>query len=337
VSRIGVVIIGRNEGSRLKDALQSVPAEAATVYVDSRSTDGSAELAESLGVSVISLGDGRLTAARGRQAGLDWLQSQHVELAYVQFIDGDCVLEDGWLDAAAEHLDRHADLAGVCGRRTEERRDASVWSRLIDIDWDIPAGEVPYFGGDVLTRIEAVQQVGGWNPTLIAGEEPELCFRLRDAGWRIARLDRPATRHDIAMSSFAEYRKRSRRSGHAYAEVGWLHRHGPGRAWLRSAFSILLQGLLLPVLILVGLLVWWPIGLVLSLPYLKWFAAMVRSCRRRGYGWRISFGYALVNLASRPSGAMGVVRYIVGRGSGRRAKLMEYKANPNATPAGGGA
>jgi GT2 family glycosyltransferase len=334
MSRIGFVAIGRNEGPRLRACLASLPTAAGTaVYVDSRSTDGSVALAESMGVDVISLDDGRLTAARGRQAGLDHLQRKHPQLQYVQFLDGDCVLEAGWLDAAAAHLDANEKVAGVCGRRREERVEASRWSRLIDIDWDIPPGEVPYFGGDVLARVDALQNVGGWNPALIAGEEPELCFRLRAAGWRIDRLDQPATRHDIAMTSFGEYWKRSRRSGHAYAEVGTLHADGPGKPWQKRAGWILVQGLVLPVLAGVGFLVWWPIGVLCLLPYAWWLMRMTRACRRRGYGWGRSLDYAAVNLASRPAGAMGVLRYLIGRWSGRRAKLMEYKAAaPSAAP-----
>ncbi len=314
MSRIGAVIIGRNEGPRLRDCIRSVKAQIDTVgteargggsmvvYVDSRSTDGSVELAKSLGVATLELGEGRLTAARGRQAGLEFLRQRSDMLAYVQFIDGDCVLEDHWIPAAAGHLDTHQSVAGVCGRRTEQRVAASGWSALIDIDWDIPAGEVPYFGGDVLARVAAIEQVGGWDPSLIAGEEPELCFRLRAADWRIDRLDRPATQHDIAMTSFGEYWKRSRRSGHAYAEVGWKHRGGAGRRWLKMAASIMLQGLVLPVLIVVGLIVWWPIGVALCLLYLKWGATMIRSCRKRGYDWPLSLKYAVVNLLCRPAG-----------------------------------
>ena len=349
--RIGAVVIGRNEGPRLGRCLASVAAQArAVVYVDSRSTDGSVALAESMrdqGVEVLELGEGPLTAARGRQAGLALLLERHPDLELVQFIDGDCILEPGWIDDAAAHLDAQPQTAGVCGRRAEERVDESTWSALIDIDWDIPAGQVPYFGGDVLARVAAVQQVGGWDPTLIAGEEPELCFRLRQAGWDIDRLARPATRHDIAMTSLGEYWKRSRRSGHAYAEVGWKHRRGAGRRWLKMAGSIVVQGLVLPLLVVVGLIVWWPLGVGLSLLYVKWGLAMVRACRRRGCGWGLSLRYAAVNLLCRPAGALGVLRYVTGRWSGRRAKLMEYKAGQpaaaatrgNETPvaAGGGA
>ena len=42
----------------------------------------------------------------------------------------------------------------------------------------------------------------GFNATLIAGEEPELCLRLRQKGWEIWRLDAEMTLHDAAMTKF---------------------------------------------------------------------------------------------------------------------------------------
>ena len=48
-------------------------------------------------------------------------------------------------------------------------------------------------GGDALMRTAALAEVGGYDPNLIAGEEPELCVRLRAAGWQIYTLDREMT------------------------------------------------------------------------------------------------------------------------------------------------
>ncbi len=69
-ARSGVVAIGRNEGERLKRCLNSVSTADAVIYVDSGSTDGSAEWARSQGVAVLEL-DMTLpfTAARARNAG----------------------------------------------------------------------------------------------------------------------------------------------------------------------------------------------------------------------------------------------------------------------------
>ena len=57
--KFGLVVIGRNEGDRLKTCLSSLPAEARVVYVDSGSTDGSPEWANERGIECVKL-DARL-------------------------------------------------------------------------------------------------------------------------------------------------------------------------------------------------------------------------------------------------------------------------------------
>lgn len=217
-TRIGIVAIGRNEGERLMRCLRSLDGSgAAVVYVDSASTDGSADRARALGAHVVDL-DMALpfTAARARNAGLAALPS--VEL--VQFIDGDCELDADWLAKAAAFLDAHADVAVVCGRRRERFPDASVFNRLCDMEWDTPVGEAAACGGDSLMRADAVRALGGFRDTLTAGEEPELCARLRAAGWRVWRIDAEMTRHDAAMLRFRQWWWRSVRTGFGYAQAG---------------------------------------------------------------------------------------------------------------------
>ena len=64
--------------------------------------------------------------------------------------------------------------------------------------------------GDVETPVfmRGLYGVGGFNPAVIAGEEPELCVRLRQAGWKIHRLDAEMTLHDAAMTSWRQWWKR---------------------------------------------------------------------------------------------------------------------------------
>ena len=50
---------------------------------------------------------------------------------------------------------------------------------LCDIEWNTPTGEAKACGGDFMIRKKAFKQVGGFNDTVIAGEEPELCYRLK--------------------------------------------------------------------------------------------------------------------------------------------------------------
>lgn len=218
---LGAVVIGRNEGKRLHTCLTSIMAlNCPVVFVDSGSSDGSAALARSMGCIVVELDQERgFTAARARNAGFERLASLYPALALVQFVDGDCELNPDWLYAAVPVLWQNPWIAAVCGRRRERNPHMSPYNRLCDLEWNTPLGETHSCGGDVLMRAEAFAAVGGFQPSLIAGEEPELCFRLRRAGWTIHRIAADMTLHDAAMTRFGQWWKRNRRSGHAIAEA----------------------------------------------------------------------------------------------------------------------
>ena len=160
------------------------------VYVDSGSTDRSVEVAADIGAWVVSL-DLTLpyTAARARNEGYLALKSRKPALRFVQFIDGDCSLAPGWLETARAFIGNRSDLAIVCGRLRERYPNASIYNYFCDMEWDTPIGEAPACGGDALVRVEAFDVVRGFSTSLIAGEEPELCLRLREQGWKIWLLD----------------------------------------------------------------------------------------------------------------------------------------------------
>ncbi len=323
---VAAVVIGRNEGERLVRCLESVvPRVTAVVYVDSGSSDSSIAEARSRGVHAIELRDPPYTAARGRDEGVRFLMTVSPAHEYILFIDGDCVLDPGFIPAAHAVLDAEPRVGAVCGRRRESRTRDSFWSRLIDIDWDIPPGKVPYFGGDSLVRLAALTDAGGWPVELIAGEEPDLCFRMADKGWVIHRLPCEMTRHDIAMSRFRSYWKRGVRSGHAYIEVALRRRRGAGRAWLRRSLTILAYGLALPLLALVGAILHWLIPAGIAILYLRLAASMAYSCRLKGRSWSLSIAYALLNTIGKVAGAWGISRFLFLRLLGRRSRLIEYK------------
>lgn len=120
LSRAGVVVIGRNEGERLKQCLQSLLGCADIVYVDSGSTDGSVDYAKSIGAFVQELDLSQpFTAARARNAGFAALMARNPHIAYVMFVDGDCQVRESWLASALPSLAAEADVAVVCGRRRE--------------------------------------------------------------------------------------------------------------------------------------------------------------------------------------------------------------------------
>ncbi|MFN9708341.1 MAG: glycosyltransferase family 2 protein [Burkholderiales bacterium] len=324
---LGIVIIGRNEGERLRACLHSVArAGACVVYVDSGSTDGSVELAQSVGVNVVPLTCSQpFTAARARNAGFSRLQYLAPEIRYVQFIDGDCEVLPGWLLQALIFLEAHPGVAAVCGRRRERFPHRSVYNKLCDVEWDTPIGEARSFGGDALVRANALREVGGYRDDLIAGEEPELCVRLRAAGWRLWRLPHDMTWHDAAMVQFSQWWKRTLRSGYAFAQGAHLHGAPPERHWVRESRRAWFWGLALPGGLLLFLLLpqvgHWALWACLIYP------AQVLRLALRGQGpaaTRLLRAFFLV-LGRFPE-ALGQMRYWADQYTGRHRGLIEYKS-----------
>ncbi|UWQ61809.1 glycosyltransferase [Leisingera caerulea] len=311
---IAAVVIGRNEGERLIRCLRSLQAQVQQlIYVDSGSTDGSAAAARDLGAEVVDLDLSRpFTAARARNAGLAALSSG-IEL--VQFADGDCELAPGWIGAAADFMQTHPRAAAVCGRRRERFPEASVYNRLCDAEWNTPVGEATACGGDAMMRVAAVYTAGGYRESLIAGEEPELCLRLRRAGWQVWRLDAEMTLHDAQMLRFGQWWNRSRRAGHAFAEGAALHGAGPERHWVAETRRTLAWGAVLPAAIAAAGLIS-PYLLLASLIYP---AQILRLSRRMGTE------QALFSVLGKFAEASGALEFYWRRWRGTARGILEYK------------
>lgn len=324
---IGGVAIGRNEGARLVACLRALLAQTSrVVYVDSGSTDGSVETARSMGVEVVEL-DLRIpfTAARARNEGAARLRAIEPGVAFVQFVDGDCELVEGFAEAALAELERDDRLAAVCGRRRERNPGASLWNRLTDLEWDTPIGPTASCGGDVLMRAAAFESVGGFDARLIAGEEPELCFRLRAAGWGVLRIDREMTLHDAALTRFSQWWTRGVRAGHAAAEGAWMHGSSPERYNVRRVVRPVLWAGVLPMAAAGLALPTW--GLSLACAAGLYAAQTLRmAVRGRGrLGWRLAWLWSLFTLVGQFALLRGVLRYAVSLARGRRSALIEYK------------
>ena len=319
---VGIVAIGRNEGERLQRCLESATTLASeVVYVDSGSTDASVQRAHHLGADVVCLDMSRpFTAARARNEGFLRLTAIDPSLRYVQFVDGDCEIDADWIPAAKAFLDAHPDVAAVCGRRREKYPERSVYNLLCDLEWNTPVGEAQAFGGDVLIRVDAFRQVGGFRGELIAGEEPELCVRLRSRGWRIWRLDHEMTRHDAAMTRFGQWWRRTLRGGYAYAEGSFLHGHGPARHWLHEARRAMFWGGFFPLAVLL-LGMWFPGAFLLLLAYPL---QVVRLAVRRGWSRRASWWQALFLVLAKFPECIGEMKFLSHQLAGRQARLVEY-------------
>lgn len=322
---IAAVVIGRNEGARLIACLDSLGAStrvpARIVYVDSGSTDGSVAAARARGAEVVELDtDKPFTAARARNAGVAALETgEGPDL--IQFVDGDCDVRPGWIAAAEAFLATHPDAAVVCGRRRERHPDASIYNRLCDAEWDTPLGRARSCGGDAMMRMAALRQVGGFDPRLIAGEEPELCVRLRAAGWEVWRIDAEMTLHDASMTRFGQFWRRARRGGHAYAEGAAMHGRPPERHGVMGQRRAVIWGIAIPLVILAAVLLAGPWALALLLVY----PAQIARLAIRDGGGRAGWSRAALLTVSKFAEARGVIDYHLAMLGGRRVGLIEYK------------
>ncbi len=315
---IAAIAIGRNEGDRLVACLASLQGKVAPIiYVDSGSTDGSVDAAKAAGAEVVALDMSQpFTAARARNAGLERLAQSDPGGAYVQFLDGDCALRDGWIEAALAEIETEPKLAVVCGRRRERFPDASVWNQLTDDEWDTPVGEAIACGGDALMRRAALDAVGGYRDDLIAGEEPEMCFRMRAQGWRIRRIEAEMTWHDAALTHMGQWWKRNRRAGHAYTESAALHGKSPERFRVDQTRRAVIWGAALPLAGLIGFVITpWALALFLAYP------AQVARLAAKGMPLYRAFFLVLGRFPE----ARGVLDYWAARLAGQKRGLIEYK------------
>jgi glycosyltransferase involved in cell wall biosynthesis len=322
-TKFGIVAIGRNEGERLKRCLRSLPVSARVIYVDSGSIDGSELWARDFGADVVQFDNStRFTAARARNAGFRRLLEVAPQITCVQFIDGDCEMTSEWPASAIAFLRDHSDVAAVFGRRREKNPDRSIYNKLCDWEWDGEAGEARSCGGDVMMRATALHSVGGYRESLIAGEEPEVCVRLRAAGWRIWRLNAEMTLHDAAMTRFSQWWKRNTRSGYAFAEGAHLHGAPPERHWVWESRRAWLWGFWLPLLCLAAGFVVTPWGWA---SFAVYPLQMLRQSLRGAGSLSERSTKSFFQLLGRFPEALGQLQFLRDRLLGHATALIEYK------------
>ena len=322
LSKLGAVAIGRNEGERLRTCLESLSEAALIVYVDSGSTDDSIEFARNQGVEIVVLDTSiPFTAARARNEGFRRLKELSPDLRYVLFADADCELLEGWMKASVAFLDLNPEVAAVCGRLRERYPERSVYNWLCDREWDGPIGEIEACGGIFVISAAAFKAVHGFRADLIAGEESDLCIRIRRNKLKIWRLDAEMALHDSAMTRFSQWLRRSIRSGYAFANGAHLHGSEPERHWLWESRRAMVWGLYLP-LCLFGLMTMTPWA---ALGWLLYPAQFVRQTLRSTGTPRRRATLAFFQLLGRFPRSWGQIRFLIDRLLHRKARIIEHK------------
>jgi cellulose synthase/poly-beta-1,6-N-acetylglucosamine synthase-like glycosyltransferase len=311
------------------------------VYVDSASTDDSVALARGMGADVVELDMSKpFSAARARNEGFERLMRIAPDVCHVQFVDGDCEVVADWIDRAAQTLESRTDVAVVCGRRRERFPERSLYNRIADIEWNTPAGEVKSCGGDALMRVAAFQQVKGYDSSVVAGEEPELCQRLRERGWKVLRIDAEMTVHDSAMLRFGQWWRRTVRSGYGAADV--FTRFGQHGLFAKHVKSARLWGLTMPAAAVAILLAATlasasrhHVGgaalcalILCALLLLAYPLQMLRTAwgvRRRAQSRGDAVAYGILTMIGKWANVIGQHQYARDRAAGKVARTIEYK------------
>ena len=320
---IAAVAIGRNEGERLRRCLASMRGcFQRLVYVDSGSTDNSIEIAHAAGVEVVELDLSKpFTAARARNAGFAALKASGSLNDFVQFVDGDCLLQPEWIEKAAEAMIADPGLGIVTGWRSEIHRNATIYNAICDFEWRRPAGDILTCGGDMLVRSEAFIEVGGFNDSIIAAEDDEFCVRIRAAGWRIRRLPVEMTLHDAAMTRFSQWWQRAVRSGHGFAQVGDIH----PTYFVKERRRVWLFGLVLPTIAIAGVLLSVLVPLIVAALYGASYLRTANGLRREGLSTREALSHACFITFSKFPNVIGMLTYFWRQRKGHRMNIIEYK------------
>jgi GT2 family glycosyltransferase len=326
-NRVGIVVIGRNEGDRLKRCLRAAFSQCdIVVYVDSGSSDDSVTYAESRGADVVRLDTGRgFSAARARNEGFHQLIRNHNEIEFVQFIDGDCEMSQGWLLFARAYLERNESCAIVAGRMYEQHKDYSIYNRLCDFEWNTEVGEAKACGGVFMIRRKAFQNVGGFNPEVVAGEEPELCYRLRRSNWSISRLDASMNLHDAHITRFSQWLKRQLRCGYSYTQVFSLQRRDKNPPFRREILSTWSWAFVLPciVLILSTIVSWYFLALLCLYAYQQLKIAV--NAKKRIGSWKQSLIYGFFIVIAKWPNLAGQLLFMKRNFVDKRHSIIEYK------------
>lgn len=322
---IGVIVIGRNEGRRLISCLESVCKESKQViYVDSASSDESVQIAKKFGAHVIQrTAEEHLTAASARNQGFEALLSYFPHVQFVQFLDGDSELFPGWLEKAKEALHQENDAGIVCGNLHEKNAEASLYNRLCELEWKRESGPIRSSGGIFMIRTELFAKVQGFNPTVIAAEDDELCLRIQREGWKILHLNLDMATHQASLLHFSQWWKRAVRCGFAYAQGFWLHGTSRERHFVKEFRSVLFWGLLLPLSAL-----FFPF-LLIGYPFLwgKIFSASIK----KGWEKNDAILYTSFCLLGKFPNALGLLTFHFDRLIGKKPKIIEYKEVLNNT------
>lgn len=326
---VGVVVIGRNEGKRLVTCLESVcQVGCPSIYVDSGSSDGSVSIARSFGLQIVELDQSRpFSAARARNEGFERLLERCPRIRFVQFLDGDCTLLPGWVEAAARAMSEDPKRSAVFGHLLERNAGASPYNRLCAMEWRFAPGDLEDYGrlvGVFTMRTDVFGELGGFRPEVIAGEDSELGVRMALAGYKVTKIDCPMATHDADITKFSQWWKRAVRAGHSIGQRSDINGRSVLRDCVHERNSTWFWGIGLPLIILLALFPTRGASLFLVGAYPLLGLQVWRYRQRTGDISRDAALYAAFIVIGKFANAVGLLRFLWSK-LARRYEIIEYK------------
>lgn len=311
---LSIVVIGYNEESTIGACLESAHRAATAagiayelIYVDGGSRDASLDIARAIPEVRVLGGDRPRRAAENRNLGL-----RHARGTFVQFVDGDMVLDPAWIATARDYLQEHPQVGIVYGRLREANQ--SRLFQALQHDWAPVTGEVPFCGGAATHRRDVIEKVGGFPEDVGYGEEPYMCWRIRrEQNVKIVQLEAPMALHDLGHRSFKDYWRQHVRNGSAYIEIATRCFRSDDKLWLREVVSIVAWNTVLVlwvVVIAVAPWLWKAVALAVAMLVLSRKAIQGL---RAGMRTDVAVVYALHTYFAKLPLGWGVVKWIARR------------------------
>lgn len=192
---LSFIVPVRNDARRLSRCLVSIIAahgphgRPEIIVCDNGSTDDTRQVAQRAGATVLELPGLRVSELRNSAA-------RHATSDCLAFIDADHEIATGWIEAAKSVFrDSRVGAVGAlytsppAGTRIQQAYGAlrGETRGQHDVDW--------LGSGNLAVRRQAFEQVRGFDTSLEACEDVDLCKRLRGQGWRIVADERLKSIH----------------------------------------------------------------------------------------------------------------------------------------------
>ena len=222
---VSFVICTHNGASRIRNVLQCIARQDndrgttfEAIVVDNASTDGTGDTVRSFSSlfppnALRVVREDRLGLIHARKRGVD-----EARYEYISFIDDDNYVEPLWIRKVTDILDHHPEV-GALGSRSDGKYEITPPSwfekyanslaigRQYNSSGDVTDHSGRLWGAGLTIRKTAWQQIiekghrfyatGRQGGKLISGEDTELCYAFRIAGWRLWYEDDLAILHFI--------------------------------------------------------------------------------------------------------------------------------------------